>query len=705
MPFAFTNPLPFIRRLLAVALPLIPASAAAFPAPTTAAPADRTSAVLIRAAGNSESDADRLELLRLLAGHIATTNDTLPGLDQLITFVQRWNSLEERLEFFDQEIYHTRTLDLGVPPDSPLRPIADFYTARSLVNVCLQYSGIYPFPERRALYLGPARGQLEAAAAAFPQNRVIRMYLGEIIPAPPPRPAPPEAPTWAVAQREALEALTDIIEWWVEHRLRPDGQYGGGWGDDCELWRRWVAILYGLEHPRINEAQVFFSTSLLSQPHLAGGYHSELNDVEHSAEDLADALTPLMFLRPDDPETTRRVLRLVELAETLWTGRNERGFLQFKSTYFTDDFVDLTPARACDTLYHPRVLQPALLYWQRTGNPRIGRLVSEWMRAWVDAAAREERGKPAGILPPALHWPAGHSGGIGPNWWQPENFNDPIYDFPGPMGIFLPTLVLTAHQTGDRSYLEPLRTMAQARLDWLQAGQPDAPPGTRLWAAARLGALVPAIAKHRAATGDPSLDELLHADPGSLYSRFRLDGDLAPLTNALQGLAHGLRTNFPAYTTEVRYTDRLVAFPRIYQPGWMFPDGPPPPKNPSSGPAPSVDHLGLLYQTLTGDPGDPLYFPLSAVRWRTLPRDFAALVTDSSTEHFAARLFHFGETVRTFPAELSLLRPGVYHVTLSDYRSGEILHSAPLTISGSNHSLSLALPPARDCELRITRAP
>ena len=90
----------------------------------------------------------------------------------------------------------------------------------------------------------------------------------------------------------------------------------------------------------------------------------------------------------------------VEL-ETLWTARNERGQLQFKSTYFSVDRVDAGAQRACDTVYHPRAVQPALLYWQRTGDERLGKLFAAWMDTWVDAAARAERGKPAGILPSA----------------------------------------------------------------------------------------------------------------------------------------------------------------------------------------------------------------------------------------------------------------------------------------------------------------
>ena len=33
------------------------------------------------------------------------------------------------------------------------------------------------------------------------------------------------------------------------------------------------------------------------------------------------------------------------------------------------------------------------------------------MDTWVDAAERAERGKPAGIIPSAIHWPDGQAGG------------------------------------------------------------------------------------------------------------------------------------------------------------------------------------------------------------------------------------------------------------------------------------------------------
>lgn len=658
----------------------------------------------IAAAGNAEVDAVRLEHLRKLAHQCAVDGVTLPGLDKLIAFVERWDSSASRLDFFSRDVRRTMSYDFGLAPDSPLQPIADFYVARALTWITLEYSEIYPFPDKRTAFLGPARARFAAAARAFPENRIIRMYLGETIPPARMYAVPTGAPAWAVAQRESLERLTDIIEWWIDHRMRPNGEYGGGWGDDCEMWRHWVTVLYGFEHPQANWAQAYFSARLLAQPHLAGGYHNRLMDVEHTAEDVSDALTPMMFLAPDNPEWARRANRLVDLMEHLWTGRNARGFLQFKSTYFTSDQVDPTPAHACDTVYHPRALQPALLYWQRTGDARIGRVMAEWMRTWVDAAAREERGKPAGILPTALHWPEGHVGGVGAQWWLPENYTSPLYDFPSAMTLMLNTLVLTAHMTGDRSYLAPLHSMAAARLDWIKAGRPVAAAGSRLWCAAQLDQLGGPLAKYRAATGDTSFDALLREERDVPYVSFRLAGDERGLTRALAALAATLSVNFPAYTQEVRYTDRVMRFPVLYQPGWMLEAGVPATIVEGGVMAMGLNRLHLLYSTATGDPGDALYFPLNAVRWRTPPRDLAALVTAATADRLSARLFHFGGKERPLAAELLLLKPGAYSFTLGPAAPGGELRRGSLQLAPGARTLPLTLPPQTECLLQIEPA-
>ena len=78
-----------------------------------------------------------------------------------------------------------------------------------------------------------------------------------------------------------------------------------------------------------------------------------------------------------------------------------------------------------------------------------------------------------------------------------------------------------------------------------------------------------------------------------------------------------------------------------------------------------IPDITLLYATVTGDPGGAGYFPMNAVKWLTEPRDLAALVTDSGTDRFEAKLFHFGDQPRRMGAELYLLEPGSYVANLN----------------------------------------
>ncbi|MBN1506318.1 MAG: hypothetical protein JW955_05705, partial [Sedimentisphaerales bacterium] len=426
-------------------------------------------------------------------------------------------------------------------------------------------------------------------------------------------------------------------------------------------------------------------------------YTTRMSDVEHTAEDSADAITPMMHIDPDNPDWSKRALRLAELMQTLWTGRNERGFLQFKSTYFTAERLDLAPARACDTVYHPRVVQPTLLYWQRTGDPALTKLFSTWMDTWVDAAGRAERGKPAGIIPTAIHWPDGRIGGLDPNWWDPRNHGEhTLYLFPSAMSMMIHTLLLTYQMTGDEKYLQPIRSMAEIRLEYLESSskQPEA-PGTEAWCAARLGCVTDAAAKYRFLTGGRDFDALVTREK-SPYMRYRLDGDPEALAKALMENAGALRVNFPGYTSEVRYTDRVLRFPTLFGPDGI---------TKKAVPAIRVPNPALLYSSATGDPGTAEYFPLDAVRWLTPPREIAVLVSEGDKKELRADLFHFGPDDRTMGAEFYLLEPGIYKLALAAAggASTEPIQEHTFHVTGRRSRVSFTLPPCRLCHLRVQR--
>src|SRR5687768_15711223 len=164
------NPHPLALLVLSLGVALSAPGADAVRASPTGRPAKYNDFIL--AAGNAETDAVRLAHLKKLAHQCTVDGASLPGLDTLIKVIERWDAPDSRLDFFGGEIRRTLSFDFGIDEGSALHPIAAFYRARMLVWTCLEYSEIYPFPEKRAEYLNRARTQFELAAKAFPENRI-----------------------------------------------------------------------------------------------------------------------------------------------------------------------------------------------------------------------------------------------------------------------------------------------------------------------------------------------------------------------------------------------------------------------------------------------------------------------------------------------------------------------------------------------------
>lgn len=164
----------------------------------------------------------------------------------------------------------------------------------------------------------------------------------------------------------------------------------------------------------------------------------------------------------------------------------------------------------------------------------------------------------------------------------------------------------------------------------------------------------------------------------------------------LSETAEALAINLPGRTSEVRWTDRVFAFSRLFGDDMLFAKA-----VPACNRRPD---LALLYATATGDRGQFLVFPLNAVRWLTEPRDMAALVSDRGDERFSAELFHFGQKPRPMGAELYLLKPGRYTFTLVDDVQRSIVPATPFAVEGPRTQIRFELPARKRCVLRVLPA-
>jgi len=682
---------------------------------------------LIQQAGNANSEQKRYRLLKKLAGREALPPKLRVELETLLPVARAWSRDAKTGEpstpsgmwtnaylcgFFAKEARNLSETAVkpgndwpgAMRPDSPLYSLRAYYRGRALLWIPIEFGGIRHDPQKRENWYSEARALLEIAGKAFPENEVIRMYLGD-----PPAwstdfEADPDAPRWANLQREGLAKLTELIHWWIEHRQLENGEFGGGHDDDVEMWRWWAPVLLGFRDPVVVQAQARLSRTVLRQPHMRAGFTSFMTDVEHAAELTTDTITPMMMTRPEEAEWRKRALRLVELARKNWMGVNERGQLQFKSAYFTATEVDTTgdaasdppagPGLASDTPWHTWAIEPALVHWLRTGDETVGDLVMRWMDTWVEATARAERGKPPGITPPAIHWPDGRVGGVGEHWYNPEILNraGSYYIWPSNLEALTMVLLLTYHMTEKEKYLDPIRSMAEIQRKYMKnppEGEPE--PGSAAWAAKEAGMasfLPEVLAKYRVLTGREKYDELIAAISGG-YIKMRLGKSREDLIADLERNAKAFRINRPAYTREMRWTDRVLTFnSRWYEQGngWEAPT-----------PLPMV-----LYQSVTGDPGEPKIFPMNAVRWLIKPRNFAALVTDSGGDRLEAELYNFRDKPRDVSAELYLLSKGKYTLRLHG-DAGEIFQRNTIEVTDVRTRIEITLPSHTPCRLVVSR--
>jgi len=688
-----------MRRLLPLFALLVSPLSAALPPDATQ---------LLQQAGNTDDDKERQSALHKMAALASLDGTQRQEATALADFARRWN--ESGLKFYGAAMRGKpyRALgdyDFGVAKDSPLKPLCEFYRGRMLAWNLIENSNVRTNPKDANWFKDEAVASFQRVKEAFPKNTVARMYLGEAQP----WGSIPEkvegAPEWATLQREQLERMSEIIRWWITHRQRADtGEFGGGWGDDCEMWRWWASVLLGFDDPQISAAQLKFSRSAVTRSHLKGGFNTEITDVEHAAEDTTDNLVPLMVLEPDNEKWTKWGLKIGDFMRDVWTGKNERGQVQFKSFYFSATETAPQPHRAFDVIANVGALHPALLAWQKTGDEKLGAQICTWLDTWVDATARAENGKPAGILPASIRWPDGVATGSEGNWWEPikpGGYMHSYYIWPSVITEITDALMLAHVMTGKTSYLEPLRSMAAIRLQHLkspQAGEHKA--GTEPWCAEQLaprrnansntGGLVKTLARFKALTGTTEFDELIALEGSEFVIRTDEAGK-RELEIALRESLGSLRVNFPGFTSEVRSTDRCMRFVQFLVQDYAFDayKGVMQPKH------------ELLYRMVTGDKNAPR-FPQMAVRWLTPPKDIAALVTEAGTTKFAAELFHFGKEPRELQAELRQLKPGSYQASLMvDGKPVKLAESAVKIERGRFTRFAFTLPAGKPATLRI----
>jgi len=476
---------------------------------------------------------------------------------------------------------------------------------------------------------------------AFPGNRLVRMYTGQQVEwGTEYREGTAGAPEWAVAAREALARSLDVLHWWIQNRQQPNGEMGGGFGDDVELLRTWSFAQACVDDDIVRQGWRRLAEGVWHSGEIEDGYSKELGDVQHSAEDVSDSQPALIGWEYGDPTYVERCMQTMRLFRDLWTGVNSFGHRHFMSDMMSASEIMEGSKHGVDLAYHARAAKPGLWVAWYNGNPEIKRLLAEWGDAWVEDTRRADNGKPAGILPAAIAYDTERLGGYGPNWWDPDLYWS-YFVFPGGTSAMFEHLVGVWQITGNEKYLEPMHS-AMNHILALPAGRSskDPDPGSLEWAARRLAPnLSHALARWRALTGDTRYDSYL-AEHGVPYARWLATRDKTHLVAGCRQTIEATKHNFEMLTSEVLFTDRVSL--------------------------PGTDHLFSMY---TGGAGIAAQFPSYAVTWSGVTKNFAALVLNADGRRVKVLAHNFEPHPQNARMRLWRLQPGTYRLRVGDDRN------------------------------------
>ena len=481
------------------------------------------------------------------------------------------------------------------------------------------------------------------------------------------------APAWSISQFESMCHLRHIIHWWVTERQSQTGEFGGKLDDDVELLRAFPALVLSGDSLSY-QGWKKLADGVWSSDWLYKGYSKAAIDVEHASELIADS-APEMVLYTDDEEYIQRLHWSVKHFRDLWTGLTSSGSRYFKSSWFGSKAIRTDPPRDRDVEMNARAVKAIRYFAWKTGDEEAIQLLHEWSSAWVKAAMRTDKGKPAGIIPASIRFADESFNGDEPSWYCANMYWN-YYDWHHNAGsMLLDQMLFTYTLTGDSNLLKPLETALELIQECISEGLTltHIKGGSREWAVRimlRDRGFWNVVEQWRFITHDNRFDPLLLKN-GTPYVKFRLTGDERYLDD---GFENNLSYNRPLLTSEVLHTDR------VYLPG-------------------GSSHLGTFHLNAMLTGSSVKSSPYHAVSWEKTNTGFTALVTDTGREKLVLQLYSHDSTDHEISMRVWQLVPGSYQLTVNLNRPQKKL----IKIIERGQRIPISLPPRKLLSVRIDK--
>ncbi len=338
-------------------------------------------------------------------------------------------------------------------------------------------------------------------------------------------------PLWAFRQLEDLAYVRRFVDWWIDERQVPYGDFGGGISDDTDLTQQWPGLaLMGVEPDKVNASLRALSDAVYRNGMRVNGLGYITTDELHAYEEGLNSDAARLYLNWGEPKAVERLMDTTRALQGVIL-RNPAGHLHFASSWYGGRRMYRDSPWAWQKPYAFTVMHAPILMGLFNGNPLARELVTGVIDGWMAHGKRDASG--TWSYPNEIHWNddverAGDGGGITTplqSAWSAWRF------------------------TGNADYLRPIQSrIAKAGPSVLAEFNENA------------FAVLPGGATYRDA-----LTKAAKADPFSLYARWDATGDVTPLeTLHADAIADKARHEY-MYTEGHWWADRVEQPSEILQ--------------------------------------------------------------------------------------------------------------------------------------------
>jgi hypothetical protein len=146
--------------------------------------------------------------------------------------------------------------------------------------------------------------------------------------------APQGTPLWAFRQLEDLKITRQFVNWWIDNRQVPFGDFGGGISDDTDLLQQWPGLaLMGVDPDKINTSLRALSEAVYKNGMMVNGLGYITTDELHAYEEGMNSDAERLYLNWGEPRAVERLMATVKALKGVILP-NAAGHMHFASNWY-----------------------------------------------------------------------------------------------------------------------------------------------------------------------------------------------------------------------------------------------------------------------------------------------------------------------------------------------------------------------------------